>query len=354
MPHTYRCDLLEKSYFCSIANNKNSYTPRMLMLWFAWKIVLLQYRKQLHRISFNNVPSCDLLEKSYFCSIANNQHIPMQIFLGVVICLKNRTFAVSQTTVCLVTNGSTRCDLLEKSYFCSIANNRLAVLAAPTELWFAWKIVLLQYRKQLGWKIRWSWGVVICLKNRTFAVSQTTITSPTCTLLCCDLLEKSYFCSIANNFACGGGVQWAVVICLKNRTFAVSQTTTIFARITSLSLWFAWKIVLLQYRKQHQERVWVWETVVICLKNRTFAVSQTTKLGCWILAFWLWFAWKIVLLQYRKQQTWPSRPSETCCDLLEKSYFCSIANNGNKIISNAYMLWFAWKIVLLQYRKQPV
>ena len=41
---------------------------------------------------------CDLLEKSYFCSIANN-HI--RNFLNaeiVVICLKNRTFAVSQTT----------------------------------------------------------------------------------------------------------------------------------------------------------------------------------------------------------------------------------------------------------------
>ena len=41
----------------------------------------------------------------------------------------------------------------------------------------------------------------------------------------CDLLEKSYFCSIANNY--GGRPKGgnAVVICLKNRTFAVSQTT---------------------------------------------------------------------------------------------------------------------------------
>ena len=43
----------------------------------------------------------------------------------VVICLKNRTFAVSQTTngfQGFIENG---CDLLEKSYFCSIANNGL-------------------------------------------------------------------------------------------------------------------------------------------------------------------------------------------------------------------------------------
>ena len=43
-----------------------------------------------------------------------------------------------------------------------------------------------------------------------------------------------------------------VVICLKNRTFAVSQTTITLSVI---------------YRS----------TVVICLKNRTFAVSQTTS-----------------------------------------------------------------------------
>ena len=41
----------------------------------------------------------------------------------------------------------------------------------------------------------------------------------------CDLLEKSYFCSIANNCLRKGRSNSIVVICLKNRTFAVSQTT---------------------------------------------------------------------------------------------------------------------------------
>jgi len=41
--------------------------------------------------------------------------------------------------------------------------------------------------------------VVICLKNRTFAVSQTTDQHSDDVFLGCDLLEKSYFCSIANN-----------------------------------------------------------------------------------------------------------------------------------------------------------
>ena len=147
-------------------------------LWFAWKIVLLQYRKQLHDTSIRRCISCDLLEKSYFCSIANNFGKWYIRKWPVVICLKNRTFAVSQTTWC------------STDYF-------------ACELWFAWKIVLLQYRKQL-------------------AVKSIEVRSS------CDLLEKSYFCSIANNFCVPFLLIISVVICLKNRTFAVSQTTGIY------------------------------------------------------------------------------------------------------------------------------
>ena len=42
---------------------------------------------------------CDLLENSYICSIANNRQKLSNWINGVVICLKTRTFAVSQTTI---------------------------------------------------------------------------------------------------------------------------------------------------------------------------------------------------------------------------------------------------------------
>ena len=219
-------------------------------LWFAWKIVLLQYRKQLHHRMMITHFGCDLLEKSYFCSIANNDRFADHIRSQVVICLKNRTFAVSQTTYSAQLHTSLRCDLLEKSYFCSIANNTRIIL--PN-----------------------SFIVVICLKNRTFAVSQTTHSAVLNYQKCCDLLEKSYFCSIANN-------------CL-------------YPNMVVNMLWFAWKIVLLQYRKQQVYLFMFAKIVVICLKNRTFAVSQTTFWWAFVLTKLLWFAWKIVLLQYRKQ-----------------------------------------------------
>ena len=67
--------------------------------------------------------SCDLLENSYFCSIANNARTISTPTTCVVICLKTRTFAVSQTTVRGIIFDLNGCDLLENSYFCSIANN---------------------------------------------------------------------------------------------------------------------------------------------------------------------------------------------------------------------------------------
>ena len=41
----------------------------------------------------------------------------------------------------------------------------------------------------------------------------------------CDLLEKSYLCGINNNYCLEKKRYRVVVICLKNRTFVVSTTT---------------------------------------------------------------------------------------------------------------------------------
>ena len=144
-------------------------------LWFAWKIVLLQYHKHLSSIDTRSLLSCDLLEKSYFCSITNINYTLNTLAISVVICLKNRTFAVSQTSL-------------------------RTFSTLDFALWFAWKIVLLQYHKHHTAVIVYNW-------------------------YCCDLLEKSYFCSITNIRKYPTYHLKDVVICLKNRTFAVSQTS---------------------------------------------------------------------------------------------------------------------------------
>ena len=247
-----------------------------LRLWFAWKIVLLQYHKHRAVNMCRWDKCCDLLEKSYFCSITNIDWLIVDIRHHVVICLKNRTFAVSQTS------GQ------------SLESKNLS-------LWFAWKIVLLQYHKHLLWP-------------------------PKRPMVCCDLLEKSYFCSITNIICEIIKRRITVVICLKNRTFAVSQTSgnqtnrylsgcdllekSYFCSITNIWLW----VIALSV------------PVVICLKNRTFAVSQTSTPFFDVYVNQLWFAWKIVLLQYHKHRKGNRSACTLSCDLLEKSYFCSITN----------------------------
>ena len=301
-PHrTHRCDLLEKSYFCSITNiskkdlpvknpvviclknrtfavSQTSGRPVTLAeqrLWFAWKIVLLQYHKHRPPNMLAKPPSCDLLEKSYFCSITNIPLVMRKNRRNVVICLKNRTFAVSQTSNIVGGIGYTR-------------------------LWFAWKIVLLQYHKHQAWRWLHRRLVVICLKNRTFAVSQTSHPILCRRYLRCDLLEKSYFCSITNILPLIVFIVRLVVICLKNRTFAVSQTSSLAKGSEAPRCDLLEKSYFCSITNIIGLPLIPCGVVVICLKNRTFAVSQTSEVE------------KPQLI--------------TGCDLLEKSYFCSITN----------------------------
>ena len=142
------------------------------------------------------------------------------------------------------------------------------------------------------------------------------------------MLEKSYFCSITNSHAPKKKDYHPVVICLKNRTFAVSQTAVKCYLNQGKKLWFAWKIVLLQYHKQQSHLSS--RLVHRCdLLEKSYFCSITNSIIFNIkLLLLLWFAWKIVLLQYHKQPAFAS--------------------------TNAFnQLWFAWKIVLLQYHKQP-
>ena len=92
--------------------------------------------------------------------------------------------------------------------------------------------------------------------------------------------------------------------------------------------------------------------VVICLKNRTFAVYKTTSSGETITSASLWFAWKIVPLRYTKQPKAATHANKARCDLLEKSYLCGIQNNFFEVCLKVLKLWFAWKIVPLRYTKQ--
>ena len=194
------CDLLENSYLCGISNNLYFYTSKMKLLWFAWKFVPLWYQQQPRFFAALLDSSCDLLENSYLCGISNNPPARLTAYQDVVICLKIRTFVVSATT-------STTSTLLTNL------------------LWFAWKFVPLWYQQQQ--------------RNMEQRLN-----------FCCDLLENSYLCGISNNRLISAKQRWAVVICLKIRTFVVSATTWWNNVAAILRLWFAWKFVPLWYQQQ--------------------------------------------------------------------------------------------------------
>ena len=196
---------------------------------------------------------------------------------SVVICLKNRTFVVSTTTVRNTRHSPACCDLLEKSYLCGVNNNvqyylhnhqyvviclknrtfvvstttQACVVIIPPLLWFAWKIVPLWCQQQRAGNDkpqRRSCDLLeksyLCGVNNNFPVN------PCSSFICCDLLEKSYLCGVNNNWHHNQENSRVVVICLKNRTFVVSTTTIFINSIRDRKLWFAWKIVPLWCQQQ--------------------------------------------------------------------------------------------------------
>ena len=173
-------------------------------------------------------------------------------FIKVVICFQNCIFDISETTTSA-----------------SKPNRKL--------LWFAFKIVSLTYRKQ-------PIMLIISLQH------------------CCDLLSKLYLWHIGNNKNDGRTPTLVVVICFQNCIFDISETTWGWRRVQSTWLWFAFKIVSLTYRKQLARELPSLAMVVICFQNCIFDISETTMGLILQQSISLWFAFKIVSLTYRKQQ----------------------------------------------------
>jgi len=144
-------------------------------LWFAYKTVSLTYRTQPKRMAICSRFSCDLLTKLYLWHIGHNLPKEVEGLAGVVICLQNCIFDISDTT-------------------------KIYKSLRRRWLWFAYKTVSLTYRTQLWRPDRWSY-------NR------------------CDLLTKLYLWHIGHNGKFDKFFIGWVVICLQNCIFDISDTT---------------------------------------------------------------------------------------------------------------------------------
>ena len=143
-----------------------------------------------------------------------------------------------------------------------------------------------------------------------------------------------------------------VVICFQNCIFEISKTVEKRKKIAKVMLWFAFKIVSLKYRKQLVETLAALEPVVICFQNCIFEISKTVPTKKGYYKSLLWFAFKIVSLKYRKQSTLYTRQGCPVVICFQNCIF-EISKTVERIkIGLTHMLWFAFKIVSLKYRKQ--
>ena len=97
MLKTARCDLLKKCYLCSSNNNEMVFASSLFHVVICSKNVTFAVATTIIKDAVVVAESCDLLKKCYLCSSNNNCAICGGVFLAVVICSKNVTFAVATT-----------------------------------------------------------------------------------------------------------------------------------------------------------------------------------------------------------------------------------------------------------------
>ena len=91
-----------------------------------------------------------------------------------------------------------------------------------------------------------------------------------------------------------------VVICFHFSIFEVSETSLVPLFYLCPQLWFAFILVSLKYRKHLLLYLITGNSVVICFHFSIFEVSETSANVQSLLASVLWFAFILVSLKYRK------------------------------------------------------
>ena len=144
----------------------------------------------------------------------------------------------------------------------------------------------------------------------------------------------------------------AVVICFQFSIFALSKTANTNPVLLNGRLWFAFNLVSLHYRRQQMKpHIWEW-WVVICFQFSIFALSKTAIDRKAVHVRMLWFAFNLVSLHYRRQPN--SRKSTSCVVVIcfQFSIFALSKTAGATDCAIVYGLWFAFNLVSLHYRRQ--
>ena len=145
--------------------------------------------------------------------------------------------------------------------------------------------------------------------------------------LCCDLLKIHYLCGDKDNNITPTVWLQTVVICSKFITFAVTKTTGTTWQTLAGRLWFAQNSLPLRWQRQLGAAVDSMALVVICSKFITFAVTKTTLAKNLTKIEWLWFAQNSLPLRWQRQLTLVGTDNYKSCDLLKIHYLCGDKDN---------------------------
>ena len=142
------------------------------------------------------------------------------------------------------------------------------------------------------------------------------------------------------------------MICFQISIFAVLETACRTASASRSSLWFAFRLVSLQYWKQHISSFVRTKSVVICFQISIFAVLETARHLTLNTARKLWFAFRLVSLQYWKQPLGWCYETVLVVICFQISIFAVLETAPKDAKTTAQGLWFAFRLVSLQYWKQ--
>ena len=297
-----RCDLLSNLYLWTIENNLLPSSCTCTLLWFAFKFVSLNYWKQLPPIVQLElkVVICfqicifELLKTTPLMSLMSIimlwfafKFVSLNYWkqpcswtyplVHVVICFQICIFELLKTTKQIREIFKNCCDLLSNLYLWTIENNKEQ--STP--------------KKEI---------VVICFQICIFELLKTTPISSSTGCNCCDLLSNLYLWTIENNQPHINKLTQYVVICFQICIFELLKTTPWVYGSLYPKLWFAFKFVSLNYWKQLAVVFPLPPLVVICFQICIFELLKTTGCPELLLRDALWFAFKFVSLNYWKQQ----------------------------------------------------
>ena len=144
-----------------------------------------------------------------------------------------------------------------------------------------------------------------------------------------------------------------VVICFQNCIFEISETPLGDWVVRHHALWFAFKIVSLKYRKHRNPFSRGFTGVVICFQNCIFEISETPKAFKVSDFYLLWFAFKIVSLKYRKHLALPKVGCLSGCDLLSKLYLWNIGNTQQMDMSAVECVVICFQNCIFEISETP-